>query len=59
MIRFNDLKPGDLVIAEYEGKKWEGVVKELNREDKRSLRGNLCTGILVYSRTFISYSVIR
>lgn len=34
MIRFNDLKPGDLVIAEYEGEKWEGVVKELNREDK-------------------------
>jgi hypothetical protein len=34
MIRFNDLKPGDLVIAEYDGQKWEGVVKELNREDK-------------------------
>lgn len=34
MIRFNELKPGDLVIAEFEGQKWEGVVKELNREDK-------------------------
>ena len=34
MIRFNDLKPGDLVLAEYEGEKSEGVVKELNREDK-------------------------
>ena len=34
MIRFSELKPGDLVIAEYEGEKWEGVVKELNREDK-------------------------
>ncbi len=34
MIRFNDLMPGDLVIAEYDGQKWEGVVKELNREDK-------------------------
>lgn len=34
MIRFNELQPGDLVIAEYEGQKWEGVVKELNREDK-------------------------
>ncbi len=34
MIRFNDLKPGDLVIAEYEGKEWEGEVVELNREDK-------------------------
>lgn len=34
MIRFNDLKPGDLVLAEYEGKEWEGEVVELNREDK-------------------------
>lgn len=34
MIRFNDLKPGDLVMAEYEGQKWQGVVKEVNREDK-------------------------
>lgn len=34
MIRFNELKPGDLVIAEYEGDRWEGVVKELNREEK-------------------------
>ena len=34
MLRFNDLKPGDLVIAEYEGKEWEGEVTELNREDK-------------------------
>lgn len=34
MLRFNDLKPGDLVIAEYEGKEWEGEVVELNREDK-------------------------
>jgi hypothetical protein len=34
MIRFNDLKPGDLVLAEYEGKEWEGEVTELNREDK-------------------------
>ena len=34
MIKFNELKPGDLVIAEYEGEQWEGVVKELNREDK-------------------------
>jgi hypothetical protein len=34
MIRFNELKPGDLVIAEFEGKEWEGEVTELNREDK-------------------------
>ena len=34
MIRFNELKPGDLVLAEYEGEKTRGVVTELNREDK-------------------------
>lgn len=34
MIRFNDLKPGDLVLAEYEGEKVRGVVTDLNREDK-------------------------
>ena len=34
MIRFNELQPGDLVLAEYEGQQWEGVVKELNKEDK-------------------------
>lgn len=34
MIKFNELQPGDLVIAEYEGQQWIGTVKELNREDK-------------------------
>jgi len=34
MINFSELRTGDLVLAEYEGKKWEGVVTELNREDK-------------------------
>ena len=34
MIRFNELQQGDRVLAEYEGQKWEGTVKELNREDK-------------------------
>ncbi|MEO6315207.1 MAG: hypothetical protein ABIU63_08175 [Chitinophagaceae bacterium] len=34
MIKFSELKPGDIVLAEYEGKQWEGIVKELNREDK-------------------------
>jgi len=34
MIRMSELKPGDIVMAEYEGQRWEGVVKELNREDK-------------------------
>jgi hypothetical protein len=34
MLRFNDLKPGDLVVAEYDGQEWEGEVTELNREDK-------------------------
>ena len=34
MIKFQDLKVGDFVIADYEGEKWEGTVKEINREDK-------------------------
>jgi hypothetical protein len=34
MIKFNDLKPGDRVIANFEGEPREGVVTELNREDK-------------------------
>jgi hypothetical protein len=34
MIRFNDLKPGDLVLAEFDKKEWEGEITELNREDK-------------------------
>ena len=34
MIKFNDLQEGDIVRAEYEGQQWEGVVTELNREDK-------------------------
>src|SRR6266513_2055993 len=34
MIRMQDLKRGDFVFANYEGVKWEGVVKDLNWEDK-------------------------
>ena len=34
MIKFSDLKPGDIVMADFEGKRWEGIVKDLNKEDK-------------------------
>jgi hypothetical protein len=34
MIKFSELKPGDIVLADYEDKQWEGIVKDLNREDK-------------------------
>ena len=34
MIRLNEIQQGDLVIAEYDGDTWEGVVKEINKEDK-------------------------
>lgn len=34
MIKMSELQQGDLVIAEYEGIKWEGIVTELNHEDK-------------------------
>ncbi len=34
MIKFSELQPGDIVLADYEDKQWEGIVKDLNREDK-------------------------
>lgn len=34
MMKFSELQPGDIVLAEYEGQLWEGTVKELNKEDK-------------------------
>ena len=34
MIRFQDLKIGDIVMAEFDGQWSEGEVAELNREDK-------------------------
>jgi hypothetical protein len=34
MIRFNEIKPGDIVMAEYEGQKREGIVKEIANEEK-------------------------
>ncbi len=34
MIRFNEIKPGDIVLAEYEGQKREGVVTDLAPEEK-------------------------
>lgn len=34
MIKLSELKPGDIVMAEFEGQKTEGTVKELNREEK-------------------------
>ncbi len=34
MIKISDLAPGDYVLAKYEGELWEGIVNELNKEDK-------------------------
>ena len=34
MIKFQELKEGDIVNAEYEGEMYEGIVTDLNREDK-------------------------
>ena len=34
MIKFSELKPGDIVMTDFEGQQREGVVTELNREDK-------------------------
>jgi hypothetical protein len=35
MIKFSDLKIGDYVLAEYEGRKWEGEVTRLNGDEKQ------------------------
>jgi hypothetical protein len=34
MIPFHEVKPGDIVLAEYEGVRGEGTVTELDHEDK-------------------------
>jgi hypothetical protein len=34
MIKLSELKAGDIVMAEFEGQKVEGVVTDLNKEDK-------------------------
>ncbi len=35
MIKYNDLQVGDYVIADYDGKKWEGEVINLNGDEKQ------------------------
>ena len=35
MIKFNEIKIGDLLIGEYEGQKWEGEVVRLNGDEKQ------------------------
>ena len=35
MIKFNDIKIGDYLMGEFEGKKWVGEVVRLNGEDKQ------------------------
>ncbi len=34
MIKMQELKIGDYVLADYEGENWEGLVKDLNFDDK-------------------------
>lgn len=34
MIKFSNIKPGDIVMTEYEGQQRQGVVTDLNHEDK-------------------------
>ena len=35
MIKFNELKQGDIVMGEYEGKMWHGEVTRLNGDEKQ------------------------
>ncbi len=37
MIKFQDLKVGDFVLADYEGEMWEGTVNLINNEEKEIL----------------------
>jgi len=37
MIRLNELKQGDIVIVDYEGRTSEGIVKDIDREEKEVL----------------------
>jgi hypothetical protein len=35
MIKFNELRIGDLVVVDYEGNRWEGEVIDLNGDEKQ------------------------
>lgn len=35
MIKFNDLKKGDYIIAQSEGQSWQGEVTDLNNDEKQ------------------------
>ncbi len=35
MIKFNEIKMGDFLVGEYEGKRWEGEVVNLNGDEKQ------------------------
>ena len=35
MIKFNELKVGDYVLADYDGQRWEGEVVRLNGDEKQ------------------------
>jgi len=35
MIKFNELKEGDYVRVDFEGKMWDGVVTDLNHDEKQ------------------------
>jgi len=35
MIKFNEIKIGDFLVGEYEGKRWEGEVVNLNNDEKQ------------------------
>jgi hypothetical protein len=37
MIKFSDIKIGDYLMGEFEGKMWEGEVNRVNNEEKQAL----------------------
>ena len=36
MIKYQDLKVGDFVLADYEGEKWEGVINRIDSNEKKA-----------------------
>ena len=47
MIKFSEIKMGDYLMCDFEGKQWEGEVTNLNGDEKQVLPCNRCAGLLV------------
>ena len=55
MIKFSEIKIGDLLIGEYEGQKWEGEVIRLNGDENRFAWQRMCRTSGLKQKTFIQF----